>query len=237
MDEQSEQLKRIATVNFGMQLRNRKKYPRDVIVTDDPTELSRYHKPCLTGRDITSYHVQYSNRYAYFNRTAKRGGCWNEEVHFTKDKIVVRQIGAVPIAALDVEGFCCLNTMFMIVVRDPGYNPRFVLGLLNSKLLGIYWQEKYYDKRQTFPKIKGTYLKQLPIRTIDSNDPTDAARHDKMVTLVERILALHQELPSASAARKADLERQIAATDAEIDALVYELYDLTDEEIAIVEGR
>ena len=32
-------------------------------------------------------------------------------------------------------------------------------------------------------------------------------------------------------------QRQIEATDAEIDALVYELYGLTEEEIAIVEGR
>ncbi|MGD8904055.1 MAG: hypothetical protein PVI67_10860 [Anaerolineae bacterium] len=36
--------------------------------------------------------------------------------------------------------------------------------------------------------------------------------------------------------RQALCERQIKATDCEIDALVYELYDLTDEEIAIVEG-
>jgi len=34
----------------------------------------------------------------------------------------------------------------------------------------------------------------------------------------------------------ASLERQIAATDAEIDRLAYELYDLTEEEIRIVEG-
>ena len=33
------------------------------------------------------------------------------------------------------------------------------------------------------------------------------------------------------------LQRQIEATDREIDRLVYELYGLTDEEIAVVEGR
>lgn len=33
------------------------------------------------------------------------------------------------------------------------------------------------------------------------------------------------------------LQRQIAATDRQIDQLVYELYELTDDEIAIVEGR
>jgi hypothetical protein len=41
----------------------------------------------------------------------------------------------------------------------------------------------------------------------------------------------------ASGVEKTDLEQQIAHTDAEIDALVYDLYGLTEEEIAIVEGR
>jgi hypothetical protein len=50
----------------------------------------------------------------------------------------------------------------------------------------------------------------------------DAARHDNMVALVERMLDLHKKL---------------AAADRQIDALVYELYDLTEEEITIVEGR
>ena len=49
------------------------------------------------------------------------------------------------------------------------------------------------------------------------------SRHDKLVALVERMLELHKR-------------RQIDATDGEIDALVYELYALTPEEIRIVEG-
>jgi len=57
-----------------------------------------------------------------------------------------------------------------------------------------------------------------------------------MVLLVERMLDLHKRL---SAARTPDekkvLQRQIAATDRRIDQLVYKLYDLTDDEIAIIE--
>jgi len=55
---------------------------------------------------------------------------------------------------------------------------------------------------------------------------------------VERMLALHKELAAARTPHdKTLLQRQIEATDRQIDALVYELYDLTVEEIAIVEGR
>ena len=62
-------------------------------------------------------------------------------------------------------------------------------------------------------------------------------RHDRMVGLVEQMLKLHKDLPAAKTAHgKTLLQRQIAATDNQIDRLVYDLYELTPEEIAIVEG-
>ena len=62
------------------------------------------------------------------------------------------------------------------------------------------------------------------------------ARHDKMVGLVERILALHKKLDAAAIPADKELyRRQIETTDQQIDALVCELYELTDEEIKIIE--
>jgi hypothetical protein len=57
-----------------------------------------------------------------------------------------------------------------------------------------------------------------------------------MVVLVERMLALRKALQAADT-DSGDLSFQIAETDAEIDALVYKLYDLTADEIAIIEGK
>jgi hypothetical protein len=56
-----------------------------------------------------------------------------------------------------------------------------------------------------------------------------------MVSLVERMLKLHKDLPKARSTDKTAIERQIAATDKQIDQLVYELYGLTEEEIGIAE--
>jgi hypothetical protein len=57
-----------------------------------------------------------------------------------------------------------------------------------------------------------------------------------MVELVERMLKLHKDMPETrTAPDKTAIERQIAATDKQIDQLVYELYGLTAEEIRIVE--
>jgi len=57
------------------------------------------------------------------------------------------------------------------------------------------------------------------------------------VKLVEQMLALHQSLAAAKTPpEKTSLERQIAVTDTQIDALVYELYGLTEAEIKLVES-
>ena len=126
----------------------------------------------------------------------------------------------------------------MINVHEEDLSPFFVLGILNSRLIKAFWLDRFYDQRQTFPKIKGTYLKQLPIYSVDFSDPEDAARHDRMVELVERMLALQERLAEARIEReRAVIGAQISATDRQIDRLVYDLYGLTGEEIAVVEGE
>jgi len=74
--------------------------------------------------------------------------------------------------------------------------------------------------------------------SINLFDPADNARHDRMVALVTQMLDLNKKLQDARLKQeKTQLSRQIAATDGAIDKLGYELYGLTEEEIAIVEGR
>jgi hypothetical protein len=66
---------------------------------------------------------------------------------------------------------------------------------------------------------------------------SDKSRHERMVTLVEQMLALHQQAAGARTPQEQTaLERQIAATDTQIDHLVYDLYGVTEDEIKIVEG-
>ncbi len=67
-------------------------------------------------------------------------------------------------------------------------------------------------------------------------EPDEEAKHDQLVTLVETMLDLHRQLPSVATDHENTLiERQIQATDQQIDALVHELYGLTEDEIRIVE--
>jgi Type I restriction enzyme R protein N terminus (HSDR_N) len=85
-------------------------------------------------------------------------------------------------------------------------------------------------------QVKKVDLDQLPIRTVEFRNLTEKDRHDRIVSLVERMLELHKQLAAAKTAHaKTNLQRQIEATDAQIDKLVYELYGLSTDEIKIVE--
>ncbi|MDD3070678.1 MAG: hypothetical protein PHX88_05730, partial [Methanoculleus horonobensis] len=73
----------------------------------------------------------------------------------------------------------------------------------------------------------------FPIRTIDSANPADVARHDQIVALVEKMLDLNRRLAAAKVSHEKEvLAGMIDATDRQIDRLVYELYGLTEDEVA-----
>ena len=213
IESKSKLLKEFASVNFGMQLRNRKIYTNDVLVSPSPDALTPYHRKCLTGKDILGYVTLWNNRYCYFNEEARCGGCWIESLHNTKNKILVRQVGSVPVCGIDKKGLAVLNSAFMIVCRR--INPFGTLGILNSKLIKFYWQQKFEDKRKTFPKIKGTYLELLPIIP-----PTD-----EITRLVDSIVSLKEE----------SLSNDTSVFEQQIDLLVYHLYGLTYDEVLIVD--
>ncbi|GAA7153808.1 class I SAM-dependent DNA methyltransferase [Helicobacter pylori] len=95
---------------------------------------------------------------------------------------------------------------------------KFLVGLLNSRLLD--W---LFRKTSTNNHVNLYELETLPIPQITkSNQPTA----DKIIALVDKILKVKEKNPKANTL---DLEK-------EIDALVYQLYHLTDEEIKIIEN-
>ena len=112
----------------------------------------------------------------------------------------------------------------------------YLLGLLNSRLLRWYFPLISAPFRGGWRSANRQFLSLLPFRAIDFSDRSDKARHARMVALVERMLGLHESLGAADDEKSRDVfQRQIAATDAEINRIVYDLYCLTEEEIGMVE--
>jgi hypothetical protein len=161
----------------------------------------------------------------------------NKEIYGQAPKILLRQTADHIIAAIDNRGIWFGRSIIAVTpVSQTEYVLKYFLGILNSKYFRWLYQRIVHERGRVFAQVKLSKLKQLPIRTIDFSDATDKAQHDRMVELVETMLKLHKDLQVAKTDHEKSLiQRQIDATDKQIDHLVYKLYGLTDEEIRIVE--
>jgi len=238
---------------------------RAKILAENP-EASEIIKSHLNGRDVRRYQVHSPGLYLIYTyhgvlieeypaiekhlqpfktRLQKRATkqAWYElqqpQRNFAEfmdnPKLIFPDIATMPRFALDTGGHYGSNTTYFI----PG-DDLYLLGVLNSRVAHFYFSRicaALEGPGESYLRFFGQYLKGMPIRTINFDDPEDAARHDKMVALVERMLALHKKLAAATIPADKELyQRQIEATDRQIDALVYELYGLTGDEIAVVDG-
>ena len=141
-------------------------------------------------------------------------------------------------AVLAREDFVTNKSMQSVLQRPDGPSLSFLLGCFNSRLLSwLFLQKSNIAQRDDFPKIVLKETRSLPFPRIDLSNPSSRASHDKLVALVDKMLLLVPKLRSAkSEGDRSTLENAVAATDRAIDALVYELYGLTAEEIALVEA-
>lgn len=112
----------------------------------------------------------------------------------------------------------------------------FLQALLSSPLLDFYLHQISSPFRGGYWSYGKRFIEMLPIREIDFENSEERGKHDSLVEMVEHMLSLHQKSSEAKSPQtKTVLKRQIEAIDRQIDKLVYKLYDLTDEEIEIVE--
>ncbi len=196
-------------------------------------------KPLLRGGLINRYVNNWANNYWVLY------GEWlaaprDAKIFEFPQKVMVRQTGDSIIATLIESGFIARNNMHIILPKEEitinNYRLEYLLGIMNSKLMDFAYELINPEKGEALAEIKKKHVEQLPIRPINFDDPADKARHDKLVSLVERMLALHKQSPRTPQEQEM-VKREIESTDMGIDGLVYELYGLSEEEIRIVEGR
>ena len=137
------------------------------------------------------------------------------------------------------EDFVTNKSMQSILQKPGSPHLNYLLGMMNSRLLSWYFLHRSnIAQRDDFPKIVLKETRNLPIRPIDFSKVSDKTIHGRIVTLVDRMLDANKKKHSGKLAPSQldRLEREIAATDEEIDELVYRLYGITEEERKIIEG-
>ncbi|MBN2572855.1 MAG: N-6 DNA methylase, partial [Ignavibacteriales bacterium] len=182
----------------------------------------------LFGEDISRYVIKSEsyidkNIYEKFNK--------NVEI-FKNEKIVIRETGTKLFVIYDNDGYITNRSLYCI--RSKKINLKFLIGVLNSKLIQYYYENEFKSETEIFPKIRIGQVKKIPIpKIITQHQPTT----DNIITLVDQMLTAQKEYhaPSTDDLSRRLIKQKIDAIDRQIDNLVYKLYDLTDEEIRIVE--
>jgi adenine-specific DNA-methyltransferase len=145
-------------------------------------------------------------------------------VEFERKKIVSAEIASNCMMSLDGEGTMYHTTKVYGYSFNVSDDLRYLLGVLNSSVMWFFISSTGYVLRGGYFTFKSDYLKPFPIPCSVSNTPPSKAQVKAIVSRVDRVLA------------DKVAGRDTSTIEHEINQLVYELYDLTEAEIAVVEA-
>lgn len=173
--------------------------------------------PSLIGQDMKKYSINWSNTYLDINHKEY----YRLSPFFSKEMIYLRRVDICLEATIGdiIYGFN-KNVYGIKIDETKGYNRKFVLALLNSKALDYYYRKKFSTKKEdVFPEIQTYLYEQLPIPRVSE------VQQQPIVELVDKIISYKRINPLTDTS---EWERQI-------DKLVYDLYDLDDNERKLIE--
>jgi type I restriction-modification system DNA methylase subunit len=250
------------------------------------TEKSEITEKLLTGSDFNRYLLNNTNQLIIYD-TKELHRPRKREIFEANEKILLRQTGAYPICMIDVEKYFTLDTVHNGLLINKEFNLKFLLSILNSKLLRFLYESQINEGGKVFAQVKIIYIDPLPIKKISLTEQQPfiekansmlilnkelKEQSQKFQRTIQRKFELEElpkklqdwyKLPYAEfikelakkkvklslsqeaewedyfmqESKKAlELKATIDTTDKAIDAMVYELYGLSDEEIALVEN-
>lgn len=146
-----------------------------------------------------------------------------EEKFFKKgEEKIISQVRCIePIFVYSNENFYGSRALFFI--QTCRINLKYLTGVLNSKLIAFWLKHKGKIQGNLF-KIDKEPLLNIPVVNINSKNEKLA---NKLISLVDEILKVKEQDKNANTQ---ELENKI-------NSLTYKLYDLTEEEIKIIEGK
>ena len=179
-------------------------------------KLDDSYRPYLDGENVSRYKLTWNGEYVKYgeNLAAMR----NPEL-FEKPRILVRQIPSkveYSVEAVYVDSDA-INDRNSMIITDIQVNPFYLLGVLNSRLISLWFFMKF-DKfqRRLFPQFKVNELGDFPIPAATDSQQEEVAQ------LVEQLI---EEM------KKDSLEtKKITQLNLKIDDLVMDLFCLTEEE-------
>jgi len=216
-------------VSFGLNTIDNKKFVVE-------TKINDKYKPAVMGRDIGKWTIKNLNRFVLYDpKILDRAG--DVEAFNSPEKLIFQRIGTGLVGAYDTGRRYCFNSTNMLLPKKTRNKTKtslkYLLGLLNSKLLNFYYRAVFSTESSLTVNVTQGYLSQMPIRNPTANEQR------KVVELVDRLISLSKrlnELGDKKTHETATLTDEMNKTDTELDELVFDLYDLNEDEKKLVRG-
>ena len=257
MELRSVKLGDLCYVNYGAQMSSKEKggFGKEHVTRD--SKKNKHCRKMIGGRELYRYQINWEGQFVDWSFAPEMyGSRWPE--FFELEKIMIRDItGTHRIeATFDTDGFYCDHTVLCAlrncdvqkwkpaepaaVEKSKYFHPAFLTGVIASACVSAYYYLVLTGEGvrtgggfHTYPET----IRNFPIPSLDCSNSADKAKHDRMVELVEQMLAARKQLAGAQSDKDKDFyTNRCDGLDRQIDALVYDLYALTPAEIQIVEG-
>ncbi|MDD3840034.1 MAG: TaqI-like C-terminal specificity domain-containing protein [Clostridia bacterium] len=247
IEVKTEYIKDICKVIAGIATGNVKK---KIVKTND---YGYDFRKVLEGSDIGRYFYMWNGKYINMDKNIidKNKGeyaTYMREEFIYNPKILIRQTADRIIAAFDEQGYALLNTLYSLLVVDDRYSVKYILALLNSKLLSFFYRSIVRETGKLFPQLKIYHIQNCPIVYSDRQIQRDICE------VVEQIEGLAQQIATPCLGKRlkeghiADVLRKIKqdklrstkhyyVLNERVDGMIYDVYKLNDKHISIIENE
>jgi adenine-specific DNA-methyltransferase len=244
LEQRSKKLEFFCSVNNGVNTGN----AANILLSK--SKETPLHRKILEGKDVNRFAINWGGYWINYDKDIKSkidikqlntrqnkiDLALRDQRIFNSPKIIIRQTADRIIGCLDTDKYITRHSTHCIVNDGAEINMLFLLGILNSSLINYYYRELIPEKGKAFAEVKGVNVKQMPIVPIDS--PEKKYIQKQVINFVTQMLDSKKQLASAKTdSDKNFLQNKCNSLDRQIDNLVYELYELTEEEIKMVKGN
>lgn len=206
-------LKDLCNINQAIALKGDKSLS---VKRDNPS--GKYYR-LLDGRNINKYSVTWTGEYLDYC-LERIHSCKTKTIFEVPEKLLFRRVSANLIFTYDNNQYYALNTIVVVTLKGEKYiSLKYLLALLNSKLLNFYYVTEHKSTKKVFSEIQARSVGELPIKHVSQN------KQQGVISLVDKILISKEENPQADT----------SSLENEIDKKVYRLYGLTYDEVLIVD--
>ena len=186
-------------------------------------QTSETYKRVLDGRDILKWKINWEEKREnrYINYSDKLHRPREERIFLAEEKLLLPRKATKIFVAYDDTQYYALNTAYLCLPKGKKFNLKYILACLNSKLINRFYSLLFFGWQITIPALN---LVPIPAANEIKQKP--------FIEIVDNILAI---TGTDDYQQNSTKQAQVCAYEKDIDKLVYDLYDLTPDEIKIIE--